>query len=248
MNNNDITYQSEMLRILKYIDKVFLDNGIWYSVAYGTMLGTIRENGFIPWDKDIDIFIKLPERERARKLLKDNLPSDMIYLDCSVNTVGCMDGIMSKKYGRQTNVDIYTLIGAPDISKMKDSDIKSILRRNKFCTKFFGAKYGDYHLLRKKYKVLPFLFVKGFLHMIPNKLIRKLIFYYENKYDFNTAPYMMAMMTYRRTTEIMPSIIFRDTIRHSFENLEVNVTDGYHIFLCRAYGEDYMTPKQTNWE
>ena len=58
----------------------------------------------------------------------------------------------------------------------------------------------------------------------------------------------MAMMTYRRITEIMPSIIYKGTIRHSFENLEVNVTDGYHIFLCRAYGEDYMTPKQTNWE
>lgn len=241
-------YQDEMLKILKYIDKILTENGIWYSVAYGTLLGCVRENGFIPWDRDIDVFIKLPEREHARKLLKDNLPSDLEYRDASDNSVGVMDGIMSKQYGDSTNVDIYTLIGAPDISKMTDTEIKKLLRRNKVCTKLFLAKYGDYHKLRKKYKVVPYLTVKALLHLVPNSLIRKLITHYEYKFSYEGAPYMMAMMTYRRPTEIMPSEIYKDTLRHQFEDLEVNIPVGYHKFLCRAYGEDYMTPKQTGWK
>lgn len=248
MENNEKILQDEMLRILKYIDKTLTENGIWYSVAYGTMLGTVRENGFIPWDRDVDIFIKLPEREKARSLLKGNLPADMIYMDANENTVGCMDGIMSKDYGDATNVDIYTLIGAPDISKMSDSRIKKILKRNKFCTKFFGSKYGDWHKLRKAYKILPYFIVKGFLHLIPNRLIRSLISHYDYKYDFETSPYKMCMMTYRRTTEIMPSEIYNGTIRHKFEDMEVNIPTGYHTFLFRAYGEDYMTPKKTGWK
>lgn len=248
MENTEKIYQDEMLRILKIIDKTLTENGIWYSVAYGTLLGTIRENGFIPWDRDVDVFIKLPERERARKLLKKALPEDLVYRDASENTVGVMDGIMSKQYGEPTNVDIYTLVGAPDISTMKDSEIKKILRRNKVLTKLFLAKYGDYHKLRKAYKVVPYLTVKAILHLVPNPLIRSIITHYENKYDFEMAPYMMALMTYRRTTEIMPSDIYKSTQRHQFENLEVNIPVGYHIFLCRAYGDDYMTPKQTGWK
>lgn len=248
MEDQNKVYQNEMVRILGYIDKVLTENGIWYSVAYGTILGAVRENGFIPWDKDIDVFIKLPQREKARKILKANLPEDLLYMDCSTNTVGCMDGIMSKEYGDETNVDIYTLIGAPNIQTMEDSEIRRILKRNKFCTKVFGAKYGDYHKLRKVYKVLPYLFIKAVLHLVPDCLIRKIILHYENKFNFDSAPYMMAMMTYRRITEIMPSEIYKGTLRHAFENIEVNIPEGYHTFLCRAYGDDYMVPKKNNWE
>lgn len=248
MGKNETVFQDEMLRILEFIDKTLTEKGLWYSVAYGTLLGAVRENGFIPWDMDVDVFIKLPERETVRKVLKENLPSDMVYMDANDNCVGCMDGIMSREYGDATNVDIYTLIGAPDISKMPDADIKKILRRNKFCTKFFGAKYGDWHKLRKAYKIVPYLMVKGFLHLIPNGMIRSLIAHYDYKYDYEASPYKMCMMTYRRTTEIMPSEIFDDTVRHKFEKMEVNIPSGYHRFLCRAYGEDYMTPKQTGWQ
>lgn len=248
MENMEKIRQDEMVRILKYIDHTLTENGIWYSVAYGTLLGCIRENGFIPWDRDVDVFIKLPERARARKLLKDSLPGDLVYRDTSDNFAGVMDGIMSKEFGESTNVDIYTLVGAPDISKMTDVEIKKILRRNKFFTKFFGAKYGDYHKLKKAYKVVPFLIVKGFLHLIPNKIIQRIITHYENMYDYESAPFVMSMMTYRRTTEIMPKELYRDTLRHKFEDCVVNIPIGYHTFLCRAYGEDYIIPKRTGWQ
>ena len=245
---NEQLYQQEMLRILAYIDKVLVENDIWYSLAYGSVLGAVRENGFIPWDRDADIFIMLPDRECVRKVLKEELPPEWKYLDASKDNVGCLDNIQSREYGEFAQVDIYTLFGAPDIEELSDAKVRRILRRNKVCTKLFGAKYGDFRKLRKKYKMLPYLFVKVFLHLVPNSLIRKIITHYEYKNDMDTSPYLMSMVTYRRPTDIMKREVYEKTIRHRFENIEVNIPLNYHTYLSRSYGEDYMIPKKTGWQ
>lgn len=241
-------YQQEMLRILAYIDKLLVENDLWYSLAYGSVLGAVRENGFIPWDRDADIFIMLPERARVRKVLKESLPPEWRYIDASEDSVGCLDNIQAREYGEFAQVDIYTLFGAPDIEKMSDAEVNRILRRNKACTKILGAKYGDCRKLRKKYKMIPYLFVKGLLYLVPNSWIRKIISHYEYKDNIDTAPYLMSMVTYRRPTDIMRREVYEKTIRHIFEDIEVNIPLNYHIYLSRSYGEDYMTPKKTGWQ
>ncbi len=64
--------QMACLDILKKYRDVCDKNGLRYYLAYGTLLGAIRHNGYIPWDDDIDIwmprkdldkFIKIAEQE-----------------------------------------------------------------------------------------------------------------------------------------------------------------------------------------
>ena len=43
------------IKVLKAFDECLTSNGFTYTLAFGTMLGAIREQGFIPHDLDIDV-------------------------------------------------------------------------------------------------------------------------------------------------------------------------------------------------
>lgn len=48
----------------KVVNRVLNYAGIRFSPAYGTLLGIIRENNFIEWDEDIDLFILSEDKDR----------------------------------------------------------------------------------------------------------------------------------------------------------------------------------------
>ena len=53
--------------ILDVVHKVCTENGLRYSLAYGTLLGAVRHSGFIPWDDDVDVMMP---REDYEKLIQ----------------------------------------------------------------------------------------------------------------------------------------------------------------------------------
>ena len=59
------------LEILKRIVSVLKENNIHYFLAYGTMLGAVRHDGFIPWDDDIDIFVPRDDYEKLKLILRN---------------------------------------------------------------------------------------------------------------------------------------------------------------------------------
>lgn len=50
-----IAYQKLQLKMMKMIHQVCVENNIEYYIIGGTLLGSVRHKGFIPWDIDIDI-------------------------------------------------------------------------------------------------------------------------------------------------------------------------------------------------
>ncbi|MEG0996244.1 MAG: LicD family protein [Clostridia bacterium] len=56
--------QAALLAIVKEVDRVCRAHGIEYSIYGGTLLGAVREGGFIPWDDDLDLVFTRDMLER----------------------------------------------------------------------------------------------------------------------------------------------------------------------------------------
>lgn len=52
------------LNILKAFTSFCDKNELYYTLAFGTLIGAIRHKGFIPWDDDIDVYMPRPDYNR----------------------------------------------------------------------------------------------------------------------------------------------------------------------------------------
>ncbi len=74
---NDV--QKGLLVIMDHFDKTMRENGIPYSLAYGTAIGAARHRGFVPWDDDMDVFIYKEDVERFEKAFEKS-DNDKFFL------------------------------------------------------------------------------------------------------------------------------------------------------------------------
>ena len=61
--------QKSLLHTLKEFNSFCKDNNLTYYAAYGTLIGAIRHNGFIPWDDDLDVFMPRKDYDSLVRLL-----------------------------------------------------------------------------------------------------------------------------------------------------------------------------------
>ncbi|WP_446773610.1 LicD family protein [Macellibacteroides fermentans] len=73
--------QGILLEMLVEIDALFVKHNIRYFLIYGTLLGTVRHKGYIPWDDDLDICVMKDDYDQAMDILRKNLPDRYIVHD-----------------------------------------------------------------------------------------------------------------------------------------------------------------------
>lgn len=70
--------QKELLKMTKIIVRILEENNIPYFMAFGTLIGTVKFKGFLPWDDDIDLFLFDDSYNEAIRLLETHLPKYLI--------------------------------------------------------------------------------------------------------------------------------------------------------------------------
>lgn len=62
------------LEVLQKVAEICDRHGLVWYAAYGTLLGAIRHEGFVPWDDDMDIWVKRADYNKLTKILPKELP------------------------------------------------------------------------------------------------------------------------------------------------------------------------------
>lgn len=62
--------QEKELEMLLYFKKICEEHNLKFYLCGGGLIGAVRNNGFIPWDDDIDVFMPRPDYERLASVWK----------------------------------------------------------------------------------------------------------------------------------------------------------------------------------
>lgn len=231
--------------LLKKVHNYCVNNGITYWLAYGSLIGAIRHNGYIPWDDDVDIAMPREDYEKFCTAYKDSA-SEVCHCkyvpDYNVHFAKVFDTrTVLKEYsnfGKETGIyiDIFPIDNIPDDDETTERLCKRIRRyRNLWNLKrnhLFGYR-------RSVVKTIAFAFCK---------IISP---FYSSHWIANRLNSLMATYRYSETqrcaclTAGKPRVITKpySVEYHKFEQELFFVPSNYHEWLTKEYG-DYMTPPQ----
>lgn len=71
----------EIIVVMDEIDRICRKNNIRYALMAGSALGSYNYGGFIPWDDDIDVCVRIDDWDLFVEAMKNEL-SDDFYFDC----------------------------------------------------------------------------------------------------------------------------------------------------------------------
>ena len=109
-------YQNMTDSILREFHRICEKHKIAYQLAYGSLLGAIRDKGQIPWDYDADVFVDFHKKDELISCLKRDL-SDQFYFYCPEINSSCRHmfiRIAPIGYrSEEIHLDVFYITGAP---------------------------------------------------------------------------------------------------------------------------------------
>ncbi|MCR5609778.1 MAG: LicD family protein [Lachnospiraceae bacterium] len=244
LSDNEIkNIQDKLFELLVAFKDICDKENIWYSLAFGSVLGAVRHKGFIPWDTDADVFIKLEDKEKFREAFYKHKPEGIKLNDISKEKK-CLqshDKLLLEKNDIDFDIhlDIYQLVGAPNEENVQTKYIKYAHNIDKI----IRSKYVNIHYCKNKNK-WKVAIVKFLLFFVPDSVLRKNIHKRETKYDVNKAEYLMVLCGYGKQKECLPKNLILESKLAEFNGVEFNIPRDSDKYLKRIYGDDYMTPIQ----
>lgn len=239
--------QQVSLEILKDVHSFCIKNNIRYSLSYGTLLGAIRHQGFIPWDDDLDIMMPRPDYERfiqsyqsteGYKILpegKDSMIAMARVYDTKKTHV-VMDVSPWCKRDVGIWIDIFPIDGAEEnksLFKQRVDVIYNLWIQN-FKYRLTQISYNTRKTFIQKLK----LFIKKILWRKYNTSkrhieIQKLITYGSTNHVTSLS------VPDCKDKEYYPIDIFNEYIETKFEDANFLILKNYDFYLQKIYG-DYM--------
>lgn len=244
----DISEIQQMeLGIMEYIHEVCQKIGVKYFLAYGSLIGAVRHQGFIPWDDDMDICMLRDDYEKLQDYLiahpderyevmsyKNNINYVYPFMKVQDNRTYLLEEDVRIDSDMGIYVDIFPVDGYEDDQAFKDKMTKIIKKRQLSCYTFKGITNTK---------------------SVVNSIIRYIsviIFYFTNTNKYVAQIDELAKSRKVEDYELVDYLIYKDMNKPvwkrewleqvesgSFEGKEFMIPKHYHEILTSDYG-DYM--------
>lgn len=72
--------QEHLLQLFRELDEICKEHNLRYVLAGGTAIGAVRNEGFIPWDDDVDVYMPKADWDKLVELSESVLPENRVLL------------------------------------------------------------------------------------------------------------------------------------------------------------------------
>lgn len=254
--------QNTELEVAKEIIRICEKYNISYFALYGTALGTVRHQGFIPWDDDMDFgmlredyekFISVAEAEfqGKYKLAGPETKEPFYNLVPNVNKVGTRYATIFDHGNYHTGilVDIFVF----DYTSTNNQERKKQIKRCMFWRNLYLLRNVNFWVSPIEGSGNQIIFAASacihyllkFLHISPDWIYKK---YKREATKYNHIKTkavtcfdgLLAEKTYMEVDDIYP------LHKMKYEDTEINMVANYDKMLTRCYGNYMQLPKKEN--
>lgn len=242
------------LDMMKAFDAFCSEHKIQYFLAYGTLLGAVRHNGFIPWDDDVDILVPRGDFEKLIQFSEINEQYQIVshsnnqgyyhpfhHANLTDRNTVMVENEMFQQTGKGVYIDIFPLDGVPSGTKEQKKYCKKVQLLKALYNITLSHSTAEIKDAKQR--------VKETLKSICRVFLSEKVLY--EKLERNGKKYDEKISEFVSCTISMPSIrsydhyIFRKAdfvpTYHAFEGAKFVIPKGYDSILSNFYG-DYMTP------
>lgn len=255
--DNNKTAREIQIKIATHIFDVCKRHGLKVWAEWGTLLGAVREHGFIPWDDDIDLMMMRDDYEKLL-LLADSEFKHPFFLQCAHTdkqyyrghaqvrydgTAAVMPVDIDQPFHQGLFVDIFVNDNIPD--EMGSAWNRSV-RKAKWARKCLETAYYKKFSIRAPLSSVKFIIARTACLLFGAKNIYN---FFERQFTkWNAVECRrVACPTFnfrKMDHRIKEKSWYNETVMLPFENIEMPAPAMYHDVLAREYGADYMTPRK----
>ena len=247
------------IEVLNEVDRICRQHDIQYFADWGTLLGTIRHKGFVPWDDDMDITMKREDYTRFCQIVRqeqgeleiinfhtDPEWKDMLSRVINGRSVNYTEEHLRKYHGFPyvAGLDIFPLDYVAPTEEEDKLQCSMISIVEAFSANIRNNTATPEEIEKTTKDIEQMCGVKfNNLEPLATQLLKlgeRLSMMYTD--EESQAVALMGDHAGPRPLEVYPKEYYSESIYMPFEYTTIPVPVGYEKILIQKYGENYMIP------